>query len=187
VYPTEESRPSYICIDKACAVLRHSIVNHSWDEWSKTSWFIVDSYHYINHCVSDLICRKYCNPASLDGSAPNLVIAAYDKKGKPYYKRAFNTQACEQLNAWLGGYESILRKMTTGNFNWFLHTMLFLHTQMVIQKQAERDHGDDNRDDDDRDDDDRNDDDRDGDNRDNDDGGGGDDRNGDDERDEDGN
>jgi len=78
----------------------------------------------------------------LDGSAPNLVIAAYDKKGKPYYKRAFNTQACEQLNAWLGGYESILRKMTAGNFNWFLHTMLCLHSQMVIEKQDERSHGD---------------------------------------------
>ena len=31
VYPTEESRPSYICIDKGCAVLRHSIVDGSWD------------------------------------------------------------------------------------------------------------------------------------------------------------
>jgi hypothetical protein len=44
-------------------------------------------------------------------------------------------QACEQLNAWLGGFESILKRMTSGNFNWFLHTMLFYHTQRVIQKQ----------------------------------------------------
>jgi hypothetical protein len=48
----------------------------------------------------------------LDGSAPNLVILDYDKHGQPYYKRAFNTWACEQLNAWLGGFESIMRKMT---------------------------------------------------------------------------
>jgi len=61
----------------------------------------------------------------LDGSAPNLVILDYDKHGQPYYKRAFDTQACEQLNAWLGGFESMMRKMTVGNFNWFLHTMLF--------------------------------------------------------------
>jgi hypothetical protein len=27
--------------------------------------------------------------------------------------------------------------MTPDNFNWFLHTMLFYHTQHVIQKQAE--------------------------------------------------
>jgi hypothetical protein len=39
------------------------------------------------------------------------------------------------LNAWLGGFESILKRMTPGNFNWFLHTMLFYHTQYVIKKQ----------------------------------------------------
>jgi hypothetical protein len=44
-------------------------------------------------------------------------------------------QACEQLNAWLGGFEPILKRMTPGNFNWFLHTMLFYHTQRVIDKQ----------------------------------------------------
>ena len=49
VYPTEESRPQYICIDKACKVLRTSISNGSWLSWSKTTRFVVDSYHYINH------------------------------------------------------------------------------------------------------------------------------------------
>ena len=49
VYPTEESRPDYICIDKACVVLRTSITNGSWESWKNTSRFIVDSYHYINH------------------------------------------------------------------------------------------------------------------------------------------
>ena len=44
-------------------------------------------------------------------------------------------QVCEQLNAWLGGYQSILKRMTPGNFNWFLHVMLFYHTKHVIQKQ----------------------------------------------------
>jgi hypothetical protein len=37
----------------------------------------------------------------------------------------------------LGGFESILKRMTPDNFNWFLHTMLFYHTQRVIQKQEE--------------------------------------------------
>jgi hypothetical protein len=27
--------------------------------------------------------------------------------------------------------------MTPDNFNWFLHTMLFYHTQCVIQKQED--------------------------------------------------
>ncbi|KAF8873689.1 hypothetical protein BD779DRAFT_1613661 [Infundibulicybe gibba] len=142
IYPTEESRPDYICIDKACLLLRSSIANGSWDMWSKTSRFIVDSYHYINHRTTDYICRKWCNPAPLNGSAPNLVVIAYDKQGNPYYKRAYNTQACEQLNSWLGGFESILKRMTPGNFNWFLHVMLFYHTKYVLAKQkAKRDKG----------------------------------------------
>jgi hypothetical protein len=143
VYPTEESRPDYICIDKACLVLRHSIANGSWDMWHKTSRLIVDSYHYINHRISDYICRKWCNPAPMDGSAPNLVIVEHDRDGIPHYKRAFNTQACEQLNAWLGGFDSILRRMTVGNFNWFLHAMLSHHSLMVMEKQQKRNSGND--------------------------------------------
>jgi len=93
VYPTEESRPDYICIDKACQVLRTAITNGSWDRiWKKSSRFIVDSYHYINHRTTDYLCRKWCNPAPLNGSAPNLVVIATDAQGHQYYKRAFNTQ-----------------------------------------------------------------------------------------------
>ena len=42
--------------------------------------------------------------------------------------------------------------MTQGNFNWFLHTMLFLHTVHVIEKQKFEATGDDDDDDDDDDD-----------------------------------
>ncbi|EDR04613.1 uncharacterized protein LACBIDRAFT_304273 [Laccaria bicolor S238N-H82] len=116
-----------------------TISNGSWDRiWKHTTRFIVDSYHYINHRVGDYICRKWCNPAPLNGSAPNLVVVEKDKHGRSYYKRAFNTQACEQLNAWLGGFESILKRMTQGNFDWFLHSMLFYHSQYVMEKQMKR-------------------------------------------------
>jgi len=98
----------------------------------------VDSYHYINHRVTDQLCRTYCNPAPLNGSAPNLVEVEEDKDGRSHYKRAFNTQACEQLNAWLEGFETILKRMSAGNFNWFLHTMLFIHTQRILEKIAEK-------------------------------------------------
>ena len=67
-----------------------------------------------------------------------MVVVENDNSGNPHYKRAFNTQACEQLNAWLGGFQSILNKMTVNNFNWTLHALLFLHTQKVINKQNAR-------------------------------------------------
>ena len=93
VYPTEESRPDYICIDKACAVLHTAISNGSWDRiWKKTIHFIVDSYHYINHHTDDYLCCNWCNPTPLNGSAPNLVIAVTNSQGQSYYKWAFNTQ-----------------------------------------------------------------------------------------------
>ena len=92
VYPTEDSRLDYICIDKACLVIRHIISNGFWPIWSHTSWFIVDSYHYMNHRTADYLCRKWCNPAPLNGSAPNLVIVERDDNGEQHYKCAFNTQ-----------------------------------------------------------------------------------------------
>lgn len=138
VYPTADSRPDYICIDKACLVLRHAIASGRWNIWKNTTRFIVDSYHYINHRNTDYMCRKYCNPAPLNGSAPNLVVVEHDRLGHPHYKRAFNTQACEQLNAWIGGFDTIVKKMNIGNFDWFIHVMLFLHTLWVIDKQMEK-------------------------------------------------
>jgi hypothetical protein len=63
VYPDEESRPDYICIDKACQVLATAVTNGSWETWKRTSRFIVDSYHYNNHRVQDYLCRTFCNPA----------------------------------------------------------------------------------------------------------------------------
>ena len=139
IYPTAESRPDYICIDKGCQVFRTAVSNGSWDRiWKFTTRFIVDTYHYINHRLTDYLCQKYCNPSPANGSAPNLVVIEYDDNGYPHAKRAFNTQVCEQLNAWLGGFESILKRMTPGNFNWFLHTMLYYHTKNVIAQQKRK-------------------------------------------------
>ena len=65
------------------------------------------------------------------------MIVENDVNGNPHYKCAFNLQACEQLNAWIGGFQPILNRMTIDNFRWFLHVMLFIHTQRVIQKQKD--------------------------------------------------
>lgn len=92
VYPTEDIRPDYVCIDKACTVMKVAINTGKWTSWSKTTRLIVDSYHYINHRLLDYFCRKWCNPAPLNGSAPNLVIVEKDRFGREHYKRAFNTQ-----------------------------------------------------------------------------------------------
>jgi len=56
IYPTEESQPQYICIDKACLVLRTAISSGKWDSiWTNTTHFIVDTYHYTNHTVVGIV------------------------------------------------------------------------------------------------------------------------------------
>jgi hypothetical protein len=94
VYPTPELWPNHIYIDKACQVLHTKISNNSWVVWEKTSWFIVDSYHYINHQTNDYLCYKWCNPTPLNRSAPNLVVVENNANGNPHYKHALNTQVC---------------------------------------------------------------------------------------------
>ena len=76
-----------------------------------------------------------------------------DANGNSHYKCAFNTQvfsllkftnanfhllffwACEWLNSWIGGFQSILNRMTPNNFKWYLHVLLFIHTQRIIKRQ----------------------------------------------------
>ena len=92
VYTTQDDWPAYICIDKACLVLKHVVANEEYEDWFQTTRFVVDSYHYTNHKITDEISRMWCNPAPTDGSAPNLVVPATDKHGNDVLKRAFNTQ-----------------------------------------------------------------------------------------------
>lgn len=136
IFPTPQSRPSYICVDKGCQILRTAVVNGSFETTWKDSRFIVDTYHYSNHKRTDELCQTWCNPAPLDGSQPNLVIQDTDRNGSAYFKRAFNTQASEQLNAWISGFSGILKRMSVHNFNWLLHAMLYLHSKRVIAAQA---------------------------------------------------
>ncbi|EDR04206.1 uncharacterized protein LACBIDRAFT_304897 [Laccaria bicolor S238N-H82] len=121
------------CVETACSP---SVGSERWKDWTDTTRFIVDTYHYNNHCATDEICRKWCNPAPKDGSAPNLVGETIDEDGNLIQWREFNTQVCEQLNAWLAGYESILKRMTSQNFNWFIHTMLVYHVKHVLAKMT---------------------------------------------------
>jgi len=83
---TQDIGPDYVSIDNACMVLHTAISNGAWNTWKETTQFIVDSYHYINHCVNDYLCHKWCNPAPLNGSASNLVVVEHDINGNANYK-----------------------------------------------------------------------------------------------------
>lgn len=44
------------------------------------------------------------------------------------------SQACEQLNAWLAGFQPVVNRMNDVNFNWFMHVMFFIHTKEVMER-----------------------------------------------------
>jgi hypothetical protein len=56
------SRPSFIAYNDACDLLRHIVTQNLNDAWLSTK-FIVDTWHYLGHRATDILCRLWCNPA----------------------------------------------------------------------------------------------------------------------------
>ena len=79
----------------------------------------------------------HSNPTPIDGTNPDLVAQELDANDILQWKCAFNTQAFEQLNAWISGFQTILKQMVISNFKWYLHSLLYLHTKKVLQRQAD--------------------------------------------------
>jgi hypothetical protein len=90
-HPTPETKAAYYAIDKGCQLLRHLLISGKWADFRHTSRIIVDAYHYRTHRLDDHLCRTHCNPAPLNGSAPNLVIQE-TTNGSTVFRRAFNTE-----------------------------------------------------------------------------------------------
>lgn len=158
IFPTLESRPSYIFYDNACKLLAHIVSNDEHHPWLRSTRFLCDSWHYINHRATDILCRWWCNSAPADGSQPDLVISEADANGNVQSTRAFNTETAEQLNAWLSGYEGPLRQMTNSNFDFTMHVLMLMYKEDVEDRIEKREAGDsgvqdqDNDEDDDEDD-----------------------------------
>ncbi|KAJ6506633.1 hypothetical protein C8R45DRAFT_1050921 [Mycena sanguinolenta] len=127
-------RPGFIVYDKACDLLRHIVTQNSDDLWIKTTKFIFDAFHYINHRSTDVLCRTRCNPAPMDGSQPDLVLTEFDDTGVVHQTRAFNTETAEQFNSWLDGFESQLQQMTDVNFDFFVHVLMLIYGEMAEKR-----------------------------------------------------
>lgn len=141
LFPDEVAhlRPDYLAYDRACFLLRHLVTQNQHSPWVQDVRLIVDAWHYIGHRVSDILCRTRCNPAPADGSQPDLIIQE-EIDGRQITRRAFNTEAAEQLNAWLDGYKGTLNRMTDYNFDFVLYCILFLRAKdwTFRKEEAER-------------------------------------------------
>lgn len=97
--------PSFIAYDRACQLLATIEQQPDLHHWLTDAKWICDAFHFAGHSRSqNVLCRTFCDPAPLDGSAPDLVVpmveerrrrrrADDDEEGpKRVYRRAFNTE-----------------------------------------------------------------------------------------------
>ncbi|KAJ7810611.1 hypothetical protein B0H13DRAFT_1528688, partial [Mycena leptocephala] len=54
-----------------------------------------------------------------------------DANGTRHQTRAFNTEIAEELNSWLNGFESQLRKMSDVNYDLFTHVVMMIYAERV--------------------------------------------------------
>jgi hypothetical protein len=52
--------------------------------------------------------------------------------------RAFNTETAEQLNSWLSGFESQLRQMSSVNYDFFVHVLMLIYSEMVAGRMESK-------------------------------------------------
>lgn len=95
--------PSILAYDNACKILAYIAPRPELHHWLRRVQLIVDSFHFAGHSKNDVLCRTFCDPAPLDGSAPDLVIPLVQVEPKDSrkrsrtplkrsFRRAFNTE-----------------------------------------------------------------------------------------------
>jgi hypothetical protein len=132
-------RPSFFFYDNACSLKAHISTQDPDSPWLDETRFCVDAWHYINHRVTDSFCRRWCNPAPLDGSQPDLIINKTDANGTVHAVRAYNSETAEQFNAWLNAFEGPLRQMTDYNFDFFVHVLMYLYKEIGDKRRGDED------------------------------------------------
>src|SRR3977135_1628959 len=81
----------------------------------------VDVFHYkYKHKKTDTWCTQNCNPA--------LWAELITAQGT----WLFNSSAAEQMNAWFGGFLSIVREMQVDRYNFFLDKMIRRRNNMIV-------------------------------------------------------
>jgi len=100
----------------------------------ETGRLIVDAFHYTTHRAQDILCHTWCNPAPTDGSQTDLLFVDFQGDGDIVLRRAFNSEAAEQLNAWLTSFEMQLKQMSDVSFDFFMHSILLIYKEQREKK-----------------------------------------------------
>lgn len=130
LFPTKESLPGVIWHDNNCklhAVLRNC-ENPEDRDYFNECLLPVDVFHFkAKHKITDDYCNANCNPAQW----PEL------RKGENSSEWRFNSSAAEQVNAWIGGYQAVVREMQVDRYNFFLDEMIYRRNKW-LETELER-------------------------------------------------
>lgn len=124
LFPTKASLPGVLWHDNNCRI--RSMLENDEDPHLKHYFdncaLPVDVFHFKSkHKESDTECNANCNPAIW----PELQTSDGNWR--------FNSSAAEQANAWIGGYQSIVREMQADRYEFFLDEMIRRRNKNLIK------------------------------------------------------
>ncbi|KAF8957712.1 hypothetical protein BDZ97DRAFT_2078966 [Flammula alnicola] len=113
LFPTRRSLPSVLWHDNNCRIVAMLDNPDHPDTYFEYSALPVDVFHFkCKHKASDEKCNDRCNPVNW----PELCTREGTWR--------FNSSAAEQANAWIGGYQAIVREMQADRYEFFLDEMI---------------------------------------------------------------
>ena len=128
LFPTKMSLPQVIWHDNNCkirAMLRNDPDPHFRDYFNNCA-MPVDVFHFKSkHKESDVQCNADCNPAKWAD------LQTSDGKWR------FNSSAAEMTNAWVGGFQAMVREMREARYDFFLDEV-FRIRNLIIANDLEK-------------------------------------------------
>ncbi|KAI0739265.1 hypothetical protein C8Q80DRAFT_1112653, partial [Daedaleopsis nitida] len=98
-------------------------VLHINDDYFDNCAMPVDPFHAkTKHKDSDVFCGQYCNAALF----PDLLVENN--------KWRFNSSAAEMTNAWVGGFQAMVREMRPARYDFFLDEMIIMRNRIIIEE-----------------------------------------------------
>ncbi|KAF4623949.1 hypothetical protein D9613_001395 [Agrocybe pediades] len=127
LFPTQRSLPGVLWHDNNCRIV--AMLNNPArpDKYFENSALPVDVFHFkCKHKKTDDHCNEHCNPAN------------WSELYTPEGTWRFNSSAAEQANAWIGGYQTIVREMQADRYDFFLDEMIKRRNRNLISDLEKR-------------------------------------------------
>ncbi len=112
--------PQVIFFDNACSLKRHLIALK--DTYFDCCIMPVNAFHAkTKHKETDTICNQHCNAAQWPDLFEND-------------RWIFNSSAAEMTNAWVGGFQAMVREMRAARYGFFLDEVMKWRNQLTIEE-----------------------------------------------------